>query len=85
MKINQVAINSGGSNGGRMRKKYYQGTQIDLLKAKSNCVEENNLYGYVEVNVFGGVSIVSHIWLPVKNIIHSCNDIMIVFMIKWYQ
>ena len=63
-----------------MHKKGYQVTQIHLLKATSNCVEENNLDGSAEVNVFGGVSVVSQIWLSVKNMIHSCNDRMIVFM-----
>ena len=60
-KRNQVTIYISGFNGGRIRKKGYQATQIDFLKATSNCVEENNLYGLVEVNIFGGVSVVSQI------------------------
>ena len=46
---------------GECAKTGYQATQIDFLKATSNCVEENNLYGLVEVNIFGGVSVVSQI------------------------
>ena len=63
-----------------MRKKVYQAKQIYFLKVTSSCVEENNLDGSVEVNVFGGVSVVSQIWPTVKKIIHSCNDKILVFM-----
>ena len=63
-----------------MRKKVYQATQIYFLKATSSYVEENNLDGSVEVNVFGGVSVVFQIWSTVKKIILSCNDRMLVFM-----
>ena len=61
LKIKQVAIYISGFNGGVMRKKGYQATQIYLLKETSNCVKERNLYGSVEVNVFGDVSVVSHL------------------------
>ena len=52
-------------------------------KATSNCVEDKNLDGYVEVNVFGCVCFVSQLWTSVKNIIHSCNYRMIVLMKKF--
>ena len=66
-----------------MRKKGYQTTEIDFLKAASNCVEEANAYGFVEVNLFGDMSILSQLWPSVKNIIHSCNDRMISFIKKF--
>ena len=58
-----------------MRKKGYQDTQIDFLKATINCVEDNNLDGSSlgECLLFPG-------WTSMKNIIHSCDDIMVVFM-----
>ena len=48
LKIKQVDIYSSGFNGGRMRRKGYQATQIYFLKETRNCVEEKNLDGYVE-------------------------------------
>ena len=53
LKIKQVSMYSSGFNGGRMRKKGYQDTQIDFLKETNSCVGENNLDGSVEVSVFG--------------------------------
>ena len=81
--IKQVAIYGSSFNGGRMRKICYHSTLIDFLKVSSNCVEENNLDVYVEVNVFGDMSVFFQLWMSVKNIINGCNDRIIVFMKKF--